>query len=110
MRTSSRCLLTWARGSDSDLCRRYPGVRAPCGLEEARAVVGIPVIGAGSAAAAAALAYCGRVGVLGLKSPVPAPISSALVERMILLDGSDGVEISDGFLLPTGILGSPSGA
>jgi Asp/Glu/hydantoin racemase len=80
------------------------------GLEETRAVVGIPVVGAGSAAAAAALAYGGRVGVLGLKRPVPTPISSALGERMVLLDGPDGVETSNGFLLPTGIFNSLSEA
>lgn len=80
------------------------------GLEQTRAAVGIPVIGAGSAAAAAALAYGGRVGVLGLKHQVPTPISSALGERMILPAGSDGVETSNGFLLPTGIFNSLSGA
>ncbi|WP_221411605.1 aspartate/glutamate racemase family protein [Arthrobacter crusticola] len=41
------------------------GCAADPGLEETRAAVGIPVIGAGSVAAAAALAYRGRVGVLG---------------------------------------------
>ncbi|MBG6183007.1 Asp/Glu/hydantoin racemase [Arthrobacter sp. CAN_A214] len=80
------------------------------GLDETRAVVGIPVIGAGSAAAAAALAFGGRVGVLGLKNQVPSPISSALGERMVLIDGPDGVETPNGFLLPTGIFDTLAGA
>lgn len=80
------------------------------GLEETRAVVGIPVIGAGSAAAAAALAFGGRVGVLGLKNQVPSPISSALGERMVFIDGPDGVETPNGFLLPTGIFDTLAGA
>lgn len=74
------------------------------GLPEVRALLDIPVIGAGSAAAAAALALGGRVGVLGLKHSVPGPISDALGERMLLIDGGpESVETPDGFLLPTGI-------
>jgi allantoin racemase len=74
------------------------------GLPEVRALLDIPVIGAGSAAAAAALAFGGRVGVLGLKHSVPGPISDALGERMLLIDGGpEGVETPDAFLLPTGI-------
>jgi allantoin racemase len=74
------------------------------GLPEVRALLDIPVIGAGSAAAAAALAFGGRVGVLGLKHSVPGPISDALGERMLLIDGGpESVETPDGFLLPTGI-------
>jgi allantoin racemase len=74
------------------------------GLPEVRALLDIPVIGAGSAAAAAALAFGGRVGVLGLKHSVPGPISDALGERMLLIDGGpESVETPDAFLLPTGI-------
>jgi allantoin racemase len=74
------------------------------GLPEVRALLDIPVIGAGSAAAAAALAFGGRVGVLGLKHSVPGPISDALGERMLLIEGGpESVETPDAFLLPTGI-------
>ncbi len=41
---------------------------------------------------------------------ISTPISNALGERMILPDGSDGVETSNGFLLPVGILNFLSGA
>lgn len=80
------------------------------GLAEVRSLVDLPVIGAGSAAAAAALAFGGRVGVLGLKSSVPGPISQTLGERMLLIDGPESVETSDGFLLPTGIFDSLAAA
>lgn len=70
----------------------------------------IPVIGAGPAAAAAALAFGGRVSVLGLKSSVPGPISETLGERMVLIDEPEGVEMTEGFLLPTGIFDSLAAA
>lgn len=73
------------------------------GLAEVRALVGIPVVGAGSAAASAALAFGGRVGVLGLRHQVPAPVSTLLGERMVLIDGPESVETPDAFLMPTGI-------
>ncbi len=73
------------------------------GLTEVRALVGIPVIGAGSAAAAAALAFGGRVGVLGLRHQVPGPVSECLGERMVLIDGPESVKTPDAFLMPTGI-------
>lgn len=73
------------------------------GLAETRAAVGVPVIGAGSAVAAAALAFGGRVGVLGLAAHVPGPISDALGERMLVVDRAGGVDTPDAFLMPTGI-------
>ena len=83
--------------------RHWLGCAADPGLPEARAMLDIPVIGAGSATAAAALAFGGRVGVLGLKHSVPGPISDALGDRMLLIDGPESVETPEGFLLPTGI-------
>ncbi|BCW71581.1 aspartate/glutamate racemase family protein [Arthrobacter sp. NicSoilB8] len=73
------------------------------GLAATRAAVDIPVIGAGSAAAAAAQTFGGRIGVLGLGAHVPGPISDALGERMLLIDGVGHVETPDAFLMPTGI-------
>ncbi|MDQ1623979.1 MAG: allantoin racemase [Actinomycetota bacterium] len=80
------------------------------GLDEVRAVVDIPVIGAGSAAAAAALTFGGRVGVLGLKDSVPSPISEVLGDRMLLIDGPESVETPEGFLMPAGIFDSLAAA
>jgi Asp/Glu/hydantoin racemase len=73
------------------------------GLAAARAAVDIPVIGAGSAAAAAALTFGGRIGVLGLGAGVPGPIADSLGERMLLIDGAGHVETPDEFLMPAGI-------
>lgn len=80
------------------------------GLAEVRSVVGIPVIGAGSAAAAAALSFGGRAGVLGLRQSVPGPISEALGDRMLLIDGPESVETPEEFLMPTGIFDSLAAA
>lgn len=73
------------------------------GLAEVRSLVDIPVVGAGSAAAAAALTFGGRVGVLGLKHSVPGPIADVLGDRMLLIDGPESVETPEGFLMPAGI-------
>lgn len=80
------------------------------GLAEVRSLIDIPVIGAGSAAAAAALAFGSRVGVLGLKASVPGPISDTLGDRMVLIDGPESVETPEGFLLPAGIFDSLAAA
>ena len=61
------------------------------GLAEVRSLVNIPVT------------FGGRVGVLDLKHSVPGPISDALGERMLLIDGPESVETPEGFLMPTGI-------
>lgn len=73
------------------------------GLAATRAAVDIPVIGAGSAAAAAALTFGGRIGVLGLGAHVPGPIAESLGDRMLLIDGVEQVETPDAFLMPAGI-------
>lgn len=52
-------------------------------LEEVRAAVPVPVVGAGSAGAAVALALGGRVGVLSITDGVPAPIASILGDRIV---------------------------
>ncbi|MCP2334138.1 aspartate/glutamate racemase family protein [Actinoalloteichus caeruleus] len=61
------------------------------GLREARAAVGIPVIGAGSAAAAAALATGDRVGVLGITDEVPPAVGDVLGARLVSARRPDGV-------------------
>ena len=80
------------------------------GLAEVRSLVNIPVVGAGSAAAAAALTFGGRVGVLGLKDSVPGPIAGALGDRMLLIDGPESVDTPEGFLMPAGIFDSLAAA
>jgi allantoin racemase len=92
-----------AREMSGDVDALIISCAADPGLAETRRVVDIPVIGAGSAAAAVALTFGGSVGVLGLKHQMPGPISESLGERMLLIDGPESVETPDGFLTPTGI-------
>ncbi|MFB0545925.1 MAG: aspartate/glutamate racemase family protein, partial [Anaerolineae bacterium] len=60
-------------------CASDPGVK---GL---RAELGIPVLGAGSAAASAALAVGRPVGVLSITDTVPQPVEELLGERIVAL-------------------------
>ncbi|WP_210769233.1 aspartate/glutamate racemase family protein [Occultella kanbiaonis] len=53
------------------------------GLTWARAAVDVPVIGAGSAGAASALAMGGAVGVLGITEEVPESVTSVLGDRLV---------------------------
>lgn len=53
------------------------------GLDELRATVGIPVIGAGSAGASLALAAGGKVGVLGITPEVPDPVIKTLGDFLV---------------------------
>ncbi|WP_253257471.1 aspartate/glutamate racemase family protein [Arthrobacter sp. Hiyo1] len=73
------------------------------GLTETRAVLDIPVIGAGSAAAAAALAFGGRAGVLGLTHQAPGPIAEASGTECCSSMGPTVPGTPEGFLTPTGI-------
>ncbi|GAB2826636.1 aspartate/glutamate racemase family protein [Streptomyces daliensis] len=52
-------------------------------LERARAAVTVPVIGAGSSAAAVALAMGGRIGVLGITDTVPPAVMDVLGDRFV---------------------------
>ncbi|HSW10032.1 MAG TPA: aspartate/glutamate racemase family protein [Bacillota bacterium] len=61
------------------------------GLELCRAAVGVPVIGAGSAAAAIALAPGGPVGVLGLTAEVPLPVARVLGRALCRSAAPQGV-------------------
>lgn len=73
------------------------------GLAEARLVAKVPVIGAGSAAAAVALAFGGTVGVLGLASTAPSPISELLHGRLATVQAPFGVSQSMELLTLTGV-------
>lgn len=53
------------------------------GVKEARKIVNIPVIGAGTAVASVALIYGDRVGVLGITDEVPNPIREILKDRIV---------------------------
>jgi len=53
------------------------------GVEEARKIVKVPVIGAGTAAALVALVYGDRIGVLGITDEVPRPIKRILSDKIV---------------------------
>lgn len=61
------------------------------GLELARSVVGVPVLGAGSAACGVALGLSARVGVLGLNAEVPRAVREALRDRLVAQAWPEGV-------------------
>lgn len=62
------------------------------GVAELREVVDVPVIGAGSASAAAALALGRPVGVLSIVPGTLRPISDVLGERLVAWEVPEGVE------------------
>lgn len=72
-------------------------------LEEVRAAVPVPVVGAGSAGAAVALALGGRVGVLSITDDVPAPMASLLGDRIVAIARPRGVTNTTHLLEPGAI-------
>lgn len=60
-------------------------------VEEARRTVSIPVVGAGSAAAALALSYDRRIGVLNLTEKIPLVIEETLKDHIVAQDHPHGV-------------------
>lgn len=72
------------------------------GLKEVRAQVKVPVIGAGSAAAAVALALGGRVGVLNLTADTPPAVASLLGSRMVGEARPKEVENTTDLMTPSG--------
>ena len=74
------------------------------GLAEARSAVRVPVIGAGAAGAAAALAMGGTTGVLGVGGAVPEALAAALGPRVTA--GPEDIADPAGFHTPTGAFGA----
>ncbi|ACS89626.1 aspartate/glutamate racemase family protein [Thermococcus sibiricus] len=60
-------------------------------VEEARKLVSVPVIGAGSSASALALAYARKIGVLNLTEETPRVIKEVLGDKLIAEDHPEGV-------------------
>lgn len=70
------------------------------GLEELRNALQIPVVGAGSAGAALALAAGGRVGVLGITWEVPQAVTSVLGDRLVADSVPEGVNSTIDLMRP----------
>lgn len=71
-------------------------------VAECRQSLSIPVIGAGSAAAATALALGRRIGVLNLNGPTPPRMASLLGERLTAQVSPDKVSNTTHLLTPAG--------
>ncbi|KYH31423.1 aspartate/glutamate racemase family protein [Neomoorella mulderi] len=71
-------------------------------LQEVRAECKIPVIGAGSAAAAVALALGRRIGVLNLTEATPAAVAAVLGAHMVAEARPEGVKNTRNLLTPAG--------
>lgn len=72
-------------------------------LDELRAGLAIPVVGAGSAGAAAALSLGTRVGVLALNSSTPAAVTQVLGDHLAATECPTGVRTTTELLTPTGV-------
>ncbi len=88
--------------ADDDIDILYISCAADPGLAECRAVLDIPVIGAGSAGAGFALATADKVGVLGITGDVPAAVKDALGDRMVADIVPDGVGSTVDLMKPEG--------
>ncbi|MFJ1992933.1 aspartate/glutamate racemase family protein [Streptomyces asiaticus] len=71
-------------------------------LQETREAVGVPVIGAGSAAAAVALGLGRRVGVLGIRDEAPPAVRALLGDRFTASARPHGVHRTTDLLAPEG--------
>ncbi len=71
-------------------------------LRKTRQAVGIPVIGAGSAAAAVALGLGRRVGVLGIRDEAPPAVRAVLGDHFAASARPDGVHRTTDLLAPEG--------
>ena len=63
------------------------------GVSELREAVGVPVVGAGSAGAALALAAGRRVGVLGITPEVPKVVADLLGPALVADRGPEGLSL-----------------
>lgn len=79
-------------------------------LDEARAAVRIPVLGAGSCAAHLALTSARRVGVLTILHEIPPRITDILGSACIGMDRPDGVTTTLDLNTPAGRAGALAGA
>lgn len=89
------------------LAHEVDGILISCssdpGLEQVRRSLGIPVVGAGSAGAAAALSLGHRVGVLTVNSATPAAVSRVLGHHLVAAESPHGVRTTNELLTPHGV-------
>lgn len=95
------------RAAAESLAAEVDGIMISCssdpGLEELRACLGIPVVGAGSAGAAAALTLGSRVGVLAVNASTPSAVTRVLGNYMVAAEAPEGVQSTTDLLTPSGV-------
>ncbi|NKX52419.1 hydantoin racemase [Arthrobacter deserti] len=95
------------RALAAELAPQVDGILISCsadpGLPEAREAAGIPVAGAGSSGAAAALALGSRVGVLGITPEAPAAAADVLGGPLAAVEAPPSVRVTTDLLTPTGV-------
>ncbi|WP_225667991.1 MULTISPECIES: aspartate/glutamate racemase family protein [unclassified Arthrobacter] len=91
----------------AELAPLVDGIMISCssdpGLDDVRSLVDLPVVGAGSAGAAAALALGSRVGVLALGAAPPRAVSQILGIQQYSVRSPDGVRHTQDLLTPSGV-------
>ncbi|WP_051427238.1 aspartate/glutamate racemase family protein [Arthrobacter sp. H20] len=91
----------------ADLAPYVDGIMISCssdpGLKEVRDQLDIPVVGAGSAGAAAALALGSRIGVLALSVEPPGAVARVLGGHLHGAQSPDGVTHTQDLLTPSGV-------
>lgn len=89
------------------LAQEVDGILISCSsdpaLEDLRDSLPIPVVGAGSAGAAAALSLGTRVGVLGLNSATPDAVTRVLGRHLVSAESPHGVQTTTELLTPSGV-------
>lgn len=90
-----------------ELAPAVDGILISCaadpGLPEVRETVGIPVVGAGSSGAAAALTLGTRIGVLSVTPEAPAAVSEVLGNHLAAVESPPSVSNPAELLTPTGV-------
>jgi allantoin racemase len=95
------------RSVADSLSREVDGILISCSsdpaLDELRETLSVPVVGAGSAGAAAALSLGTRVGVLTLNSATPGAVSRVLGRHLLAAESPHGVLTTSDLLTPSGV-------
>ncbi|NKX53628.1 aspartate/glutamate racemase family protein [Arthrobacter mobilis] len=90
-----------------ELAPAVDGILISCaadpGLPEVREAVSIPVVGAGSSGAAAALTLGSRIGVLTITPEAPAAVSEVLGDHLAAVESPPSVSTPAQLLTPTGV-------
>ena len=106
VRVVSRCIPDQPEGVHDAATKRTAEPIVSCaddpGVAEARAIVGVPVVGAGESMATAAALHEGPVGVIGITPDAPPAFPRILGERLLANLVPDGVRDTRDLNTPAG--------